>query len=148
MISGTAQLSDDRLLEVLHTGELPIDDFRHGDHLRLAWILLHRLTLPEALREVRKTIRDFGAHHKVEHAYNETVTIAWVLLISTHTEPTFGEFLSANEERLGIGLLHSFWTPELLKSDEAKRAWVEPDKRPLPVENPESNAAGRQPSFP
>jgi hypothetical protein len=82
---------------------------------------------------VRSSIRRFAERHAVSHLYNETVTIAWVRLISTHRESSFADFLRENESRLNLQLLHQFWTPELLTSDRAKREWVAPDRRGLSV---------------
>lgn len=66
------------------------------------------------------------------HLFHETVTTAWVKLLSTHHEASFPEFLTNNEYRLTPALLHRFWTPALLDSEAAKREWVPPDKKALP----------------
>ena len=39
-------------------------------------------------------------HHNAEGLYHETITTAWIRLLSTHHETEFGEFLAANEHRL------------------------------------------------
>ncbi|MDQ6706718.1 MAG: hypothetical protein M3Z85_12165, partial [Acidobacteriota bacterium] len=81
---------------------------------------------------VSSGIKRFAERHGVAHIYHETVTIAWVRLISTHRESTFAEFLRVNEDWLNRELLHRFWSPELLGSDLAKREWVTPDRQALP----------------
>jgi hypothetical protein len=53
-------------------------------------------------------------------------------LLATHHEPTFDEFLTANESRLGKDFLFRFWSPELLETREAKDGWVPPDRQSLP----------------
>ena len=54
-------------------------------------------------------------------------------LLATHQENSFEEFLRENEARLSIGLLHRFWTPEVLAGQEAALRWVAPDRRELPL---------------
>jgi len=129
----SAHLNDDDFLEAFHTCRLDNSQFRHADHLRLAWIHLHRQTLEEALRQVRAGVQRFAAHHNVPHLYHETITVAWMYLLATHHESTFEEFLAKNESRLGKDLLFRFWSPELLDTREAREAWVPPDRQGLPT---------------
>ena len=129
---GCAHLPDDAFLEAVRSGNLPLESFHHADHLRLAWLYLHRLPWEAALQEISTNIRQFGLRHGKPHAFHETVTVAWVRLLSTHTEKTFDEFLSVNEAKLKSNLLHRFWSPELLNSPQARTSWVEPDLNPLP----------------
>jgi hypothetical protein len=93
---------------------------------------VHRLPLEQAEETVRATIQAFAQRHGVPGLYHETITRAWVRLIATHHETSFGEFLEANEYRLNRELLWRFWTPEILGSEMAKRQWVEPDRHALP----------------
>jgi hypothetical protein len=101
--------------------------------LRLAWLHLHREPLETALIQVRAGIQNFAAHHGVAQLYHETITTAWVRLLATHHESSFDEFLRENEAHLSIGLLHRFWTPEVLAGQEARARWVAPDRRELPL---------------
>jgi hypothetical protein len=128
----SAALSDDEFLAAFESCALPNTAFRHGDHLRLAWIQLHRHTFEEALAAVREGIRKFAAHNGRPNLFHETITTAWVKLLATHHESTFAQFISENEHRLNQGLLHRFWTPAVLESEAARRAWLPPDKTPLP----------------
>ncbi len=128
----TAHLSDAKFLSAVSSCTLPLDQFRHGDHLRLAWLELRSRPYPAALNGVRTKIRAFAAHYGKANIFHETITIAWVALLATHQEPTFAEFLRSNEDRLGACLLHRFWSPEALASDEARSAWLAPDRDPLP----------------
>jgi hypothetical protein len=132
MVAST-DLPDEQFLEAVRTASLKPAQFRHGDHLRLAWLYLHRLPLPEAERTVQLSIRHFADSHGASHIYHETVTLAWVRLLATHVETSFAEFLQANEWRLNVSLLYQFWTPDLLASDQARKNWVPPDLRPLPA---------------
>jgi CDP-diacylglycerol--glycerol-3-phosphate 3-phosphatidyltransferase len=131
-VLATAHLGDDEFLEAFHSCRLRISEFRHADHLRLAWLRLAREPFETALVSVRSGIRAFAKHYNLTGLYHETITTAWVHLLATHRESTFEEFLTANEPRLNSTLLHHFWTPEVLASREARRHWVPPDLRDLP----------------
>jgi hypothetical protein len=132
MLVASAELTDDDFLAAFNSCRLPLSSFRHGDHLRLAWLLLHRNRFDEALAQVRESIRRFAVHHGKHDLFHETVTTAWVKLLATHSEKTFTEFLTVNEHRLTPALLHRFWTPAVLSSEAAKSHWVPPDKMALP----------------
>ena len=132
LVLASAHLSDDEFLAAFHSCRLPNSGFRHADHLRLAWLHLHRSPLAKALDSVRTGIQNFAAHHGATQLYHETVTTAWIRLLALHHESSFDEFLTVNEPRLTKDLLHRFWTPELLASDEARKTWVPPDRKALP----------------
>jgi hypothetical protein len=117
----SAHLNDDDFLEAFHSCRVENSQFRHADHLRLAWIHLHRQPFEEALRQVRAGVQRFAAHHNAPYLYHETITVAWMRLLTTHHESTFEEFLAKSESRLGNDLLLRFWSPELLDTKEAGR---------------------------
>ena len=132
VIVASADVSDDEFLAAFASCTLPPSSFRHGDHLRLAWILLHRKPFDEALLLIREGIQRFAAHYGASHIFHETITIAWVKLLATHDETSFEEFIAKNEHRLNLDLLHRFWTPAVLDSEAARTGWVPPDKQALP----------------
>lgn len=129
---GSADLDDEAFLSALRTGRLESSKFHHADHLRLAWLAVHKLTLTEAEEFVCSAIKGFAERHGASHKYNQTVTVGWVRLIATHRESTFEEFLTRNEHQLNQKLLLRFWTASLLGSDLAKSQWIEPDRQQLP----------------
>ncbi len=129
----TAHLGDDEFLEEFHTCRLKTSEFRHADHLRLAWLHLAREPFDTAFERVRGGIQAFAKHHNLSGLYHETITTAWVHLLATHSESAFDEFLAVNEPRLSSDLLHRFWTPEILASREARSHWVPPDRCDLPA---------------
>ena len=69
----SAHLNDDDFLKA-RPGQvfaancrLENSQFRHADHLRLAWIHLHRQPFEEALRQVRAGVQRFAAHHNAPY---------------------------------------------------------------------------------
>jgi hypothetical protein len=133
IVVASSELTDDEFLAAFTTCNLPPSSFRHGDHLRLAWLLLHRNPFDEARLQVRDGIRQYAAHHGRHDLFHETITAAWMMLLATHDEPSFPEFLAINEHRLNPALLHKFWTPAVLNSEAARLHWVPPDKTALPA---------------
>jgi hypothetical protein len=131
-VLATAHLSDDEFLEAFHSCRLQTFEFRHADHLRLAWLHLAREPFETALDRVRSGIQAFAKHYNLSGLYHETITTAWMHLLATHSENSFEEFLVANESFLNSNLLHRFWTPEILASREARNSWVPPDRHELP----------------
>ncbi len=132
LVLGSAALEDGQFLAGVESGTLPKACFRHADHLRLAWLRLRSLPVEHAVVKVKHDIFAYATALGAAHIFHHTVTEAWVRLLATHHEASFAEFLSVNEERLRTPLLHRFWTPETLGSNEAKRGWVAPDRAPLP----------------
>ena len=132
LVLATAHLGDDEFLEAFHSCRLRTSEFRHADHLRLAWLHLAREPFETALSRVRGGIQAFAKHHNLTGLYRETITTAWVHLLATHGENSFNEFLTVNESRLTSNLLHRFWMPEILASREARSRWVPPDRSELP----------------
>jgi CDP-diacylglycerol--glycerol-3-phosphate 3-phosphatidyltransferase len=129
----SAHLSDEEFLSAFHSCQLKTSEFRHADHLRLAWLHLKRQPFDQALSSIREGIQRFADHHGATGLYHETITQAWLRLLATHHEATFTEFLAANSDVLNKTLLERYWSRDLLESREAREQWVEPDRQPLPV---------------
>ena len=132
LVLGSAHLSDDEFLAAFHSCTLQNSQFHHADHLRLAWLHLHREPFESALENVRAGIQRFALHHGTPGLYHETITSAWVRLLATHREPTFDEFLLRNRDRLNLDLLHTYWSKPVLESPQARLEWVDPDLGKLP----------------
>ena len=133
LVLATAHLSNGEFLEAFHSCRLRTSEFRHADHLRLAWLHLAREPFETALDHVRSGIQAFAKHHNLSGLYHETITTAWMHLLASHQERSFNEFLTANESRLNSDLLHRFWAPEILASPEARSHWIPPDRQELPA---------------
>ena len=133
IVVGSAGMGDREFVEALEDCTLPASCFRHGDHLRFAWLCVHRAPVDAAVGRVRQAIRNYAGYLGKPELYHETMTAGWVRLIASHAEESFEEFLAVNEARLDKDLLHRFWSPELLASERAKLEWVEPDREGLPL---------------
>ena len=133
---GSAAFGDAEFLAAVEGCTYPLTAFHHADHLRLGWILLADADVPMAVEHAAQTLRRFIRHHGKEDHYHETLTRGWMLLLASHDEPDFEEFLTHNHTHLCLSLLHRHWRPDTLHGTAARQSWVEPDLLPLPAPIP------------
>lgn len=114
------------------------DEFHHREHLIVALCYLREATEQEALERLRSNLFRFLAHHRIqENVYHETITLFWLKRVRHFLERadagrTLAELASDLFTECGDPhLLETHFSKERLASDEARRAWVEPDLKPL-----------------
>jgi hypothetical protein len=122
------------LHEILSRG----DGFGHRQHVELAWRYLAQHDTPAAAADaMTEAIRAVAAAHGQDAKYHETITRAWATCVAAHAQrwpaETFAQFLERNPRLLDSRLLGHFYSPERLRVPEARHAWLEPDRHPLPV---------------
>ena len=141
--SGTHALSDAEFVAAMEGLTLSGDDFRHYDHLRLAWIFLRESggarsrDITVATDRMTRTIQRFASHHGASQKYHDTMTRAYMLFVAAHVRMTphlddFGEFAVAHPELFDRALPFHYYSDSRLMSSAARAGWVEPDLRPLP----------------
>ena len=113
--------------------ELRKEEFRHADHVRLAWVLLAEAPLLTALLRFRALLKAFAAHYGVPGLYNETITCFYMLLIRDRMEQMgrahdWQSFKDANPELFGYPktLLENYYPDGAAFSEQAKRAFLLP----------------------
>ena len=108
-------------------------DFRHPDHVRVAWTLLLEMPLLEALGRFTASLRRFAAAKGTPGLYHETITWAYVFLIHERMQRTpaaaWDDFARANADLLAWkpSVLDRYYRAETLGSDLARRVFVLPD---------------------
>jgi hypothetical protein len=109
-------------------------DFRHPDHVRLAWLYLQRLPLTEAISMFSSGLKRFATRFGKSNRYHETITLAYLLLINERiasgpASNTWSGFARENADLLKWkgGILDSYYRPEILTSDLARRVFVFPE---------------------
>ena len=135
---GSAALSDCVFVAEFESCRYPKDQFRHADHIRLAWIYLRENDYAIAEDRMRRSIRSFAQNAGAGQKYHETMTVAWMLLvrIASHLSArisSFEEFAQAHSLLLNKDAILEFYSPERLKSDSARSSWIEPDLKSLPT---------------
>ena len=121
------------LHEILARG----NEFGHRHHVELTWRHLEEHA-PEAARGlVADAVRKVAAAHGAPEKFHATITgawwNAWPCIASAGRPRRFDEFIERNAALLDPKLLGQHYSRELLASDAARAAVVEPDIRPLPL---------------
>ena len=107
--------------------------FRHRDHVRLAWLYLRQLDLPQAMLRFATGLRRFAASHGKDGLYHETITYTFVLAINERMarqpDADWEAFGAANPDLFVYPspLLDRLYRPETLRSELARRVFVLPD---------------------
>jgi hypothetical protein len=134
-------MDDAVLLAEFEACTLPLEQWTHRAHLRVAFLYLRKYGLDAAILRMRVGIQRFNATNQIPEAidrgYHETVTQAWLRLIgvalTSESSPLASEvFLNAHPELGEKRVLQQFYSRERIMSWEAKREFVEPDLAPLP----------------
>ena len=130
------QMTDAAFARAFERGDVTPAQFDHLSHVRVAWVYLHESASPdEALGRMRDAIRHFAAAAGKSDKYHETITILWMrLLADVQAAGASGELADVLRVHPALGdkdLPLQYYSRELLFSDEARAAWVEPDRRPL-----------------
>jgi len=126
-------ISDDALFEAFVSTALPAEQFRHEQHVRVAWLFVCRHGMPAALGAFSEAIKRFAAAKGAHGLYHETITWAFLLIISERQVRTPGTiwpaFVGANPDLLAWqpSILERYYSKDLLMSDQARRSFVMPD---------------------
>lgn len=125
-------MSDDAFVSALEKCELPNEVFGHREHLRLTFILLRRYGFDEARVRISDAIRRYALHNGAPQKYHETITIAWLRIVqdamaNVPDGASFEDMLTAFPGLLNKGTLLEHYSSELLATDGARVAFVEPD---------------------
>ena len=129
------------LVRDFEDGSLSPAEFDHHAHMTVALWYLMRLPYAQAVDQMRVQIRQFAARHQKHQLYNETITLFWMKLMQhllgraappTSTADTVHQILSTWGS---MAFVFKHYSKELVFSESAKAAWVEPDLLPLGFEN-------------
>jgi hypothetical protein len=128
-------VTDEAFVRAFEHGLVPPAAFDHVAHVRVAWFYLRDASVNEALPRMRDAIRRFAAAAGASQKYHETITVLWMrLLADVKARGASGELadvLGAYPELADKDLPMQYYSRDRLFSDEARAAWVDPDRRPL-----------------
>jgi hypothetical protein len=121
---------------------IPKDEWTHTAHLVVGLWHVHRYGAEDALRRLRGGIRRLNESHggvnSATNGYHETITAAYVQLLSQFLERGPSEMSLRERESLLLGsplaakdVLFAFYSRERLTSTTARAGWVEPDIAPI-----------------
>ena len=134
---------DPELAAILPAISGPAGQFRHRQHINLAFLAVQRYGMPEATGKIFTWIRHIAAYERAPQKYHHTVSRAWVEIVAHHvgTEPDspdypdgadFDRFAGRNPALLDKRLLNRHYRSATLASGPARHGWVEPDLLPFP----------------
>jgi len=115
----------------------PSGQFRHRQHINLAFLAVRRYGMPEARARICDWIQHIAAYERAPQKYHHTVSRAWVEIVAHHVDADpdcadFGAFARRNPALLDKRLLGRHYRSSTLAADPARRGWVEPDLVPFP----------------
>ena len=125
------------LVRSFEDGSLPRSEWTHASHLLVALWYMSRHPRDRATRLVRDGIRRYNHLHGRDSGYHETITLAWVAVVARFlTRSDRDGPISALARTLlndcgDKDFLLRYYSREVLMSDEARRAWIPPDRRPI-----------------
>jgi hypothetical protein len=137
----TRYRNENEIREVVEKFEIcgyAAEEFSHARHLTVACWYLSTLPPEAALVRMRDGLLRFTAHHG-KHGYHETLTRFWMLLLEgflAGQAPTAAltENVNGALERFGKkDIVYEYYSREQVASETARREWVEPDLRALPL---------------
>ena len=128
-------MTDDEFVAAFENCTLPLEAFRHADHVRMAFLYLARYPPLEALRCFSASLIRFATAYGKTSLYSETITWAYVLLIrerlarAGHAQ-TWAEFAGANPDLLdwNQSVLKKYYQDETLRSELARSTFLFPDR--------------------
>ena len=132
-------MTDTEFLEAFESCTLPEAQWTHEAHVRMAWLYLQKMPLSEAMPVVRQGIKRYNASLKKLLAYHESITQAFLHLISHRMQCSgdrlsFVDFCNENPDLLDrtMTALLTYYRKETLFSQAARDGFVEPDLAILP----------------
>ena len=143
MPPGSHGSPDPELAAILPAITGPAGQFRHRQHINLAFLAVQRYGMPEAIGKICIWIRQIAAYERAPQKYHHTVSRAWVEIVAHHvgTDPDYPDypdcadfdlFAGRNPALLDKRLLSRHYRPATLASGPARHGWVEPDLLPFP----------------
>jgi len=126
-------MDQQKLFDSFVDTSLPADQFHHQQHVQVAWLFVRKYGMPDALAEFTAAIKRFADAKGATGLYHETITWAFLLLISErrarNPAASWSEFEAANPDLLvwKPSILGRYYSKELLASDLARRTFLMPD---------------------
>lgn len=124
-------MTDDEFLRAFEDATL--EPFHHRDHLRVTCLYLRQYGEARTLERLGPAILRYADARGGAALYHETITQAWIRLVALGLGNTenFEAMLAEHPGLLDKNLLNRYYSPEVLKSSEARERWVEPDREAL-----------------
>jgi len=128
---------DPELAAILPVITGPAGQFRHRQHINLAYYAVRRYGMPDAISAICTWIRQIATYERAPQKYHHTVSRAWVEAVAYHVAEDpgcadFEDFAARNPALLDKRLLSRHYRSSTLAGPDARSGWVEPDLAPFP----------------
>jgi hypothetical protein len=125
----------------------PDGEFRHRQHINLAFLAVRRYGMPEATAKICDWIQHIAVYARAPQKYHHTVSRAWVEIVAHHVEADpgfadFGTFVARHPALLDKRLLSRHYRSSTLAAPSARQGWVEPDLLSFPWSPVQDSRAG------
>ena len=122
-------LTDEQFISALEACLLPPRCFDHAAHVRAGYAYLCRLTFPDAIARMCRTIKRYADSMGKTGLYHETITIAFMALIQERLQVRgaaggWNGFAAENPELLRKEALLAYYPRAVLDSPAARRRLV------------------------
>lgn len=130
--------ADQAFVEAFEANRVPVSEFNHRGHLRLAYVYNAQMDAPAATAAMRCALLAYIAANGVPPAkFHETMTAAWsaaVRYIMGQVGPVadFDAFVAADARLLDAQVMFTHYRRDTLLSDAARTGLVPPDLEPIP----------------
>jgi hypothetical protein len=129
-------MEDEELIAKFEDASLPLECFRHEEHVRVAFLYLCKYPVLEVLVRFPGALQRYAAAHGKNRLYHETISWAFIFII--HERMTGGEavqqswekFKGCNRDLLvgGKFMLAKYYRDETIASTAARERFVMPDR--------------------
>lgn len=120
------------LLERFEKRRIPAPDFRHLDHIQVAFEILDKYDFFHACARYASTIQAMVESVGAPGKFNATITVAFMSVIAERKSQMegvdFESFIAANLDLLDRNALRGWYTKERLNSPAARHQFLMPDK--------------------
>jgi hypothetical protein len=139
--------ADAELAAILAEITGPDGEFRHRQHINLAFLAVRRYGRAEAITRICDWIQQIAAYARAPQKYHHTVSRAWVEIVAHHVEADpdcadFGAFAARHPALLDKRLLSRHYRSSTLAAPAARHSWAEPDLLPFPWSPAQDSKAG------
>jgi hypothetical protein len=122
-------------VEAFEAGTLDVDAFDHEAHIYVAWLYLEQMPVLQAGQRYADSLKRLTKSLGIPGKYHETITWFFMLLIDERRRNSAGKdwfsFVRENDDLFACGeqnIVNRYYRPETLGSDNARGAFVLPDR--------------------
>jgi hypothetical protein len=128
-------MTNEEFIQKFEDCTLPGADFHHRDHVKVVWLYLESHSVLETLARFSAGLKRFATANGKPNLYHETITWAYVFLIHERMardeeQRDWQLFVKNNPDLFDWkdNILKSYYRTETLKSDQARKLFVLPDR--------------------